>query len=470
MAGKGPAISVASLGPGEHSGWMTKQGGSYKSWKRRWFVLKGNKLYYFKSKKDSDITGIVELSNTSSVTKQPKKRCKHCFAVACNQRTFLMFPDKADETEQWIQKLTNAIDQLKGNSGSSQRVEIKPPTREEIASSPRSESTPTAVTDSHKRVASEEEQELEGVRLCLKTAKDLIPYIQEAEEGADEGKIFDFWTIWADSIPPANELDEGAIVFEVSTSADMDKLSWRCSGPQSIFIQRMVDFFWNVGAPESEIDRLNDVGSDVNPTAIGSWIDMSSSNGMDGGWFFPVEISMKQVFQASDDGEAVQDFEKWIEPVADECRVFYIGRDMGAAPPRQTECKFYLPGHTYQEQLEFGLSAYAALGVPEIPKDALQLLENSTSAGLAMSVVTSCEGIVRLGLMAPNPSKQTVASLSHFSGVPSPDELHNFEAALGVSGPAWVEFQCLMKGFGYGVYREGFEIIFHYAVGSEHPQ
>ena len=37
------------------------------------------------------------------------------------------------------------------------------------------------------------------------------------------------------------------IDFFVATSADMQKLTWRTSGPQNVFIQKMVDFFWNVG-------------------------------------------------------------------------------------------------------------------------------------------------------------------------------------------------------------------------------
>jgi len=79
-------------------------------------------------------------------------------------------------------------------------------------------------------------------------------------------------------------VQDGYMSYHVAISADMNKLTWRVSGPQPVFIQKMVDFFWNVGAPEIEIDRLNDVGAAMNPERIGSWIDMSIKGGMDGGW------------------------------------------------------------------------------------------------------------------------------------------------------------------------------------------
>ena len=31
----------------DREGWLWKQGGRYKSWKRRWFILNDNCLYYF---------------------------------------------------------------------------------------------------------------------------------------------------------------------------------------------------------------------------------------------------------------------------------------------------------------------------------------------------------------------------------------------------------------------------------------
>jgi hypothetical protein len=75
----------------------------------------------------------------------------------------------------------------------------------------------------------------------------------------------------------------------------------------------MVDFFWNVGAPESEIDMLNEVGAAVNPGKIGSWIDMSARGGMDGGWFFPVEIPLKLATEAAENCDSIKKLSEWAE-------------------------------------------------------------------------------------------------------------------------------------------------------------
>jgi len=229
----------------------------------------------------------------------------------------------------------------------------------------------------------------------------------------------------------------------------------------------MVDFFWNVGAPETEIDRLNDVGSDINPPVIGSWIDMSGKGGMDGGWFFPVETTLELAIKSSDEGPACAQFDRWASSKGIDL-IASVGRDMGAAPPRQTEVKFAIPGGSYDAQLNTALTAYPALNVPDITQDYLRVIKGNCTAGLVMSVVTSSEGMVRLGLLFPNPTKQAMQTLCNMSDA-SFSTLINFESALGVekTGPTYVEFQYLMRGYGYGVYKEGFDIVFHYQAGVE---
>jgi hypothetical protein len=44
-------ISVASLPNPDKDGYLTKQGGNIKTWKKRWCVLKDGSIFYFKTPK-----------------------------------------------------------------------------------------------------------------------------------------------------------------------------------------------------------------------------------------------------------------------------------------------------------------------------------------------------------------------------------------------------------------------------------
>lgn len=444
-------ISVASLNPADKDGFLTKQGGSIKTWRRRWFVLKAKKLYYFKSKNDNEATGIIELEADSFVRdeRDKDKKRRFMFSVGTSRRVFFMHADTEQEMRQWI-------DAIKGNID----TPIRPPAPIDTS---KKDSTP--VVDTEKRVRDGFEL-LEGPRARLAAAKNCIPYLLE-----ETSKVLEFWQIWTESVPLISDLQSGmSIEFQVATSADMQKLTWRTAGPQNIFIQKMVDFFWNVGAPESEIDRLNDVGALINPIKIGSWIDMSARGGMDGGWYFPVDIPLKLAIEASDAGDPTRKVTEWAEQ-NNATMCFSVGRDMGAAPPRQTEIRLKLPGGDFNSQLRVAMDAFFAFGFPAIPEDALTVIrkagtEGSGSGAICMSVITSSDGFVRLGILLPKPSTETVSSLCQLAQA-NHDEISRFQTALSSQGPAYAEYQYLMKGFGYGVYKEGFDIVFHYMVGED---
>jgi len=45
----------------EKKGWLTKRGGRIQTWRRRWFVLADNVLYYFKTPESTDPCGFIPL-------------------------------------------------------------------------------------------------------------------------------------------------------------------------------------------------------------------------------------------------------------------------------------------------------------------------------------------------------------------------------------------------------------------------
>lgn len=93
----------------------------------------------------------------------------------------------------------------------------------------------------------------------------LTPYAQNAIT-----KLFEFLDIWINSLPQPNDLPPyTSLTLHFAISASLEKANWRAEGPQSTMVQRMVDFYWNVGSPDSEIDRFNDVGAFLQPVNIG---------------------------------------------------------------------------------------------------------------------------------------------------------------------------------------------------------
>eukprot|EP00298_Acanthocystis_sp_HF-20_P019008 c22204_g1_i1.p1 GENE.c22204_g1_i1~~c22204_g1_i1.p1 ORF type:complete len:124 (+),score=39.72 c22204_g1_i1:23-373(+) len=51
----------------ERCGHMTKLGEYNKKWRRRWFVLSGSTLKYYRYREDSEPKGVIELDNCVSV-------------------------------------------------------------------------------------------------------------------------------------------------------------------------------------------------------------------------------------------------------------------------------------------------------------------------------------------------------------------------------------------------------------------
>jgi hypothetical protein len=88
---------------------------------------------------------------------------------------------------------------------------------------------------------------------------------------------------------------------------------------------------------------------------------MSGKGGMDGGWFFPVDMPLKLAVEAADSGEAIKKFSDWAETHG-VTTVYVVGRDMGAAPPRQTELRIKVPGADSSVSLFFRLPAHCVSG------------------------------------------------------------------------------------------------------------
>jgi len=449
------------------AGFLTKRGGRKVNWRRRYCILSGANLYYFKSQKAKSPQGAIEIDKSSNCTElnipSPKKAMGCSFQIYTTKRTFFIFADSGEEKRNWMDAINKAISNLKGPSpnGSQPSGSTSPAvassTAAEAAMMNGTQNKPAESVTQTSPAAGSTAIVAPGAKGTsidkLRAARDAIPWMKKDE------KVGEFWAIWLESMPPATE----DIRFEISTSLSTEKLGWRSSGAQNVFIQRMVDFFFDVGASEPEIDRLNTLGALMEPAQIGPWIEMSDRQGMDGGWFFPVEISFDKAIQAMDSGPALDKVKEWADRHKIE-KCCSVGRDMGAMPPRQATLRVVLPGGI-ASQMEIAMDAFRTFEVPAIPEGVANIINQHSPKDITLSIVTCPDGFVQLGIWIPGTGKDIVTQLcAELAVTKGVENLMELERSLGKNGAGFIEYKHLLTGFGYGAYKEGFDVMLHYTI------
>jgi hypothetical protein len=98
----------------EKEGYLIKQGKIVRSWKRRWFVLTGSTLYYFKSKGDAEAAGAIPLQRCTVHVNRAKK---YSFEVGTQQnRTFYLQAEDQTTMDEWIRVIERASGQGEGST------------------------------------------------------------------------------------------------------------------------------------------------------------------------------------------------------------------------------------------------------------------------------------------------------------------------------------------------------------------
>ena len=187
-----------------------------KTWKKRWFVLQGDTLFYFKTQQDADLTGTIPLefdSECKEDTSSNVKGKKYHFTVSTSKRTFVIFSDKEEITKAWVNIITQKIKEK--NAGTTTNA---PSISDGTLGTGRSVFP----------------------RKQISLAKGTIPFLMEQQ------KPREFWQMWFESIPPREELQIGTgIEYVVQVSANLEKLTWRMGKEfLSLFLFLSLFFFF----------------------------------------------------------------------------------------------------------------------------------------------------------------------------------------------------------------------------------
>ncbi|EDW02885.1 sesquipedalian-1 [Drosophila grimshawi] len=95
--------------PFDMEGFLNKRGVVNKSFQRRYFVLKGNLLFYFETRLDKEPLGLIVVEGCTIELSLESDVDNYCFEIAFNgNRTYILAADTHDSMEAWMKALTCA--------------------------------------------------------------------------------------------------------------------------------------------------------------------------------------------------------------------------------------------------------------------------------------------------------------------------------------------------------------------------
>ncbi|KAJ3031558.1 UNVERIFIED_CONTAM: hypothetical protein HDU68_002656 [Siphonaria sp. JEL0065] len=99
------------------SGYLRKKGEKRKSWKTRWFVLRTNKLAYYKNDKEYELLNIIPLENVTTVADVDLSTRWNVFGVITRDRTYFLQANSPTEMESWSFIMREALKEFQKHTG-----------------------------------------------------------------------------------------------------------------------------------------------------------------------------------------------------------------------------------------------------------------------------------------------------------------------------------------------------------------
>jgi len=96
----------------QKEGFLVKQGGVFKTWKRRFFILLPDVIYYYKDRSAQEALGAIPLAACEVLPASKELKKPHSFGVYHpTQRTYFLSCTSASEMSEWMDAIRLAIDQ-----------------------------------------------------------------------------------------------------------------------------------------------------------------------------------------------------------------------------------------------------------------------------------------------------------------------------------------------------------------------
>ena len=98
-----------SSAPTDKEGYLNKKGEVNRGYQRRWFILKGNLLYYFEKRSDKEPIGVIVLDNCHvELADSGEPYAFQITFAGDGSRTYILGADSPKEMEAWMRSITHS--------------------------------------------------------------------------------------------------------------------------------------------------------------------------------------------------------------------------------------------------------------------------------------------------------------------------------------------------------------------------
>ncbi len=255
---------------------------------------------------------------------------------------------------------------------------------------------------------------------------------------------------WLEHLPmPPDMPDAQAVSYLAMLASDLQRVWWGAWGDPRGFVPKMADYFKLCNIARSDAALLDQIGEQLEPKLVGSWIGVWGGKVITG-WHFWDPQDWPKIETMFVTHEAKYQLKKWV----DDHRVERIERfTQSIGESAFSEVELAVPGATIDDQVAVLDAAFAEFTGAPLPPALVAGLRAITSPQFALAFRIRGGKITRLGALLPGISIDDIQRMCGDAKVAVDPRLGKLVGALG-EGIARVEYGRAGDRAGVDVYLE----------------
>lgn len=281
-----------------------------------------------------------------------------------------------------------------------------------------------------------------SVRLNLQISLSQLPIIEEwMDIHLDR---------WLEHNPtPPDMPDAETVNYLAMLGSDLRRVWWGTWGDPRGFVPRMADYFKLCNIAKSDAHLLDQIGEQLEPRLVGSWIGVWGGK-VTTGWHFLDPHPWGKVESMFGTHEAKFQLKKWVEDHHVE-RIERFTQAIGDDP--YSEIELAVPGASVDDQVDALSQSFVHFTGAPLGSAVIDRLRLAPVAQFALAVRIRGGRVVRVGALGPGIGVEPIEQLCKVAKVGFDDKLVKLVGALG-DGITRVEYGRAGERAGVDIYVE----------------